>query len=363
MFEFKPNFELSLQRMDAFWERELIDRPVVQFALPKSKKDYYPLPVLDHSDPRLRWLDAGYQAELALATLSNFEFLGDTLPVAFPNLGPDVFAAFYGCSLEFADTGTSWSKPILDEISEEPLFLNRTSEYWIALEEMTDALFEIGKGRFLVGLTDLHPGGDCLAALRGPQNLAVDLLENPDAISHWMKRITTDYLTTYEHFYQRLVARGQPISTTWTTLASRGRFYMPSCDFSTMISPKMFAHFFLPAICEEVAFLDHAMYHLDGPGALRHLDLLLDVPGLQAIQFVPTESDAAFLKWVHVYRRIQNAGKALQVSCTFAEIKDVTDLLRPEGIYLAVKDVPGHDEAQAMIRNLEKWSAGTNKVF
>jgi hypothetical protein len=359
LFEFKPDFEISLKRMDAFWERELIDRPVVQFALPKSVKERHSLPVSNHPDPRSQWMDAEYQADLALAMLSNYEFFGDTLPVAFPNLGPDVFAALYGCPLEFAETGTSWSKPILDDLTDEPLPLDWRNVFWTVLDAMTDALLETGRGRFLVGLTDLHPGGDCLAALRDPQNLAMDLLEQPERVVCWMKHITTDYLITYEHFYQRLVTGGQPITTTWTTLACRGRFYMPSCDFSIMVSPKMFARFFLPAICEEVAFLDHAMYHLDGPGALRHLDLILDVPGLQAIQFVPTESDAAFLKWAEVYRKIQNAGKALQVSCTLAEIKDVMDLLRPQGIYLAVRDVPGQEEAEALIKNLERWTANS----
>ncbi len=124
MFEFKPDYEQSKARMDAFWACELIDRPVVQFYLSKPVAECVPLPVSNHTTSAAWWLDAEYQAELALAQLQNQEFLGDSMPVAFPNLGPEVFSAFYGCPLVFGDYGTSWSEPILlDWNQADTLFL------------------------------------------------------------------------------------------------------------------------------------------------------------------------------------------------------------------------------------------------
>lgn len=117
MFELKPDYERSRQRIEAFWERELIDRPVVQFGLAKPPEERVPLPQSHHATSAERWLDAPYQAELKLATLSNQEFLGDSMPVAYPNLGPEVFAALYGCPIHFGDYGTSWSEPILHDWS------------------------------------------------------------------------------------------------------------------------------------------------------------------------------------------------------------------------------------------------------
>jgi hypothetical protein len=122
VFAFKPDYERARQRIDAFWERELVDRPVVQFTLSKPPEEWMPLTPSHHSTPADLWLNAGYQAELALANLSNQEFLGDTMPVAWPNLGPDLFAALYGCPLRFGPlTGifggydTSWSESILPD--------------------------------------------------------------------------------------------------------------------------------------------------------------------------------------------------------------------------------------------------------
>ena len=110
----KPDYEDSKRRIEAFWEREIIDRPVVQFALARPRSEWVPLPPSNHATLRDRWLDAEYQARCALADLSNHEFLGDTLPIAFPNLGPELFAAFYGCPLHFGES-TSWTDPILHD--------------------------------------------------------------------------------------------------------------------------------------------------------------------------------------------------------------------------------------------------------
>ena len=361
MFSLKRDYETSKHRIDAFWEREVIDRPVAQFTLYKPESERVPLPVSTHATPAERWLDAGFQAEWALADLSNRLFLGDSMPVAWPNLGPDVFAALYGCPLEFGDYGTSWSQPILHDWSAaDEIRLDWDSPYLRKLNEMTGALLEVGEGKFITGLTDLHPGGDCLAALRGPQNLAMDLIAHPDEVKALLARMEADYQAVYDLFYQRLRAAGLPI-TTWTPLMCDGRYYLPSNDFSIMVSREMFQEFFLPGIIRECQFLDHSLYHLDGPGALRHLDCLLDISELDAVQFVPTATEAAFAKWAGVYRRIQDAGKGLQVTCEIGEIGEVMEALRPEGVYLVVNGVASREMADALLEKLQRWGLRRNR--
>ena len=362
MFAFKPDYERSRQRIDAFWERELIDRPVVQFSLLKPPEERVPLPPSHHAAPAARWLDAEYQAELALATLSNQEFLGDSMPVAWPNLGPEVLAAFYGCPIHFGDYGTSWSEPILHDWSEvERIQLDWQSPYLARLHELTDALLEIGQGRFITGMTDWHPGGDGIAALRDPQALAVDMLTHVQEVKALLARLEADYFQLYDTFYQKLRAAGQPIST-WTPLVcgrrgDDGKFYVPSNDFSIMISKAMFDDVFLPGIARECQFLDRSIYHLDGPGALRHLDSILSIPELDALQFVPGAGNEGFPRWVWVYQRAQAAGKAIQVFCQIGELEQVMEALDPRGLFLSVGGVPSREAAEAMLRRLERWCA------
>ncbi len=359
MFEFKPDYEESKQRINAFWDRELIDRPVVQFLLPKPPEQWVPLPTSDHATSASRWLDAEYQAELTLATFSNLEFLGDTLPVAFPNLGPELFSAFYGCPIHFGDFGTSWTDPILEDWADaSDLEFDEDDFYLRRLHEITDALLEVGDGKFITGMTDWHPGGDAIAAFRDPANLAMDMILHLDEVEALLVRLEADYFRIYDVFYEKLRAAGQPIST-WTTLVCDCKYYVPSNDFSIMISTEMFEDVFLPGIIRECQFLDRSIYHLDGPGALRHLDALLAIEELDALQWVFGAGNEGFHRWVDVYRRTQAAGKGIQVMCTFDEVRQVMDTLDPRGLFLSVSEVPSRKAAEAMLADLGKWSAGS----
>ena len=110
MFSFKPDFAKTRERIEAFWERDVLDRPLTMFTLEKPAGEQVPMPASNHASPAERWMDVQYTTEYALARLSNLDFsLGDSLPMTFPNLGPEVFSAFYGCPLHFGDYGTSWT--------------------------------------------------------------------------------------------------------------------------------------------------------------------------------------------------------------------------------------------------------------
>ncbi len=358
MFEFKPDYEKTLARIDAFWERELIDRPVVMFGLLKPPEERVPWPESHHATAEERWTDAQYHADLALAAAQNHEFLGDTLPVTFPNLGPEIFSALYGSPIHFGDYGTSWTDPILHDWSAaDQIQLDWNSPWLAKLHEMTDALLEVGRGRFIVGMTDWHPGGDCIAAFRDPQNLAFDMMEHADDVKAMLARIETDYYKIYDMFYEKLRAAGMPI-TTWTPLVHEGKYYLPSNDFSIMISKRMFDDVFLPGIAAECRFYDRSIYHLDGPGALRHLDALLAIPELNAIQWVFGAGNEGFHRWVDVYKKIQAAGKGIQVNCTYDELDMIMETLDPHGVYLAMSEVPDREAALDMLVKLEKWAAG-----
>jgi len=47
-----------------------------------------------------------------------------------------------------------------------------------------------------------------------------------------------------------------------------------------------FDDFVAPELDELSSWLDHSLYHLDGPGALRHLERLLAIPELDCVQWM-----------------------------------------------------------------------------
>ncbi|MBE0697802.1 MAG: hypothetical protein IH586_12845 [Anaerolineaceae bacterium] len=357
MFSFKPDYAQTHTRMEAFWNHDVLDRPLTMFHLSRPIEEQVPLPVSRFSSPAERWLDIDYQAQHALARLSNIDFsIGDALPITYPNLGPEIFSAFYGCPLYFGDYGTSWTDPILEDWARvDEMTLDLDHPYLRSLEEMTDALLDIGRDKFIVGMTDWHPGGDALAAFRDPQRLAIDLIEYPAEVKKLLARVEADYFQLYNRFYEKLHAAGQPC-TSWLPLTADGKYYIPSNDFSIMISTRMYEEFFLPGITRECQHLDHSIYHLDGPGALRHLDLILAIPELDALQWVFGAGNEGYDRWVWVYQKAQAAGKSIHVICSLDEVERVMQTLSPRGLFLDVSGVPNYEAGEELLRRLERWT-------
>lgn len=359
MFQMKPDFEEVLNRYEAWWDCEIIDRPLVSiaFALPEDQRQE--LPQKKHATMRDRWMDSEYLAEEAEINLRNTVHFADDLPIAWPNLGPELFSAFYGCEMEYRQT-TAWSKPILFDWSRESinnLQLNTEGFYFQKLMEMTDTLLARGKDKFIVGYSDLHAGGDAIAALRDPQELLVDVIDNPDAIKSLCDKITTDFLEIYDMFYEKLSAAGMP-SANWCPATCKGKFHTPSNDFSCMISTEAFEELFLPGIIRECQHMDRCLYHLDGAQALRYLDLLLDVPEIHAIQWVPSSGQDYWADWIEVYQRIQSKNKALHIcSMPAKDLKILFEALSPEGVWIgSLSGISNQHEAEAALGEISQWT-------
>jgi hypothetical protein len=353
--DYHPDAEKACARMEAWWNKAVLDRPAIQVTAPRPHAK--PVPNKHHATLRERWLDVEYAVECAQITIANTYYPAEQLPAFWPNLGPEVLSACFGSELEFGET-TSWSTPILREWDGiRSLALDRDSEYLRTLLAMQRLALEVGRGKFVVGLTDIHPGADLAASLRDPQQLCLDLVESPDQVRVLMDRIFTAFFEFYELQADVLAAHGQALRTSWLPLfVTNGRYYIPSCDFSIMISNAMFREVFLPELLAEIDWLDRSIYHLDGPGALRHLDTLLEIRKLDAIQFVFGDGAGPATRWLDVYRRIQDAGKAIHVSIEPGELDAFTDALRPEGVMLSMT-AGSVEEADDIVKRASRWTS------
>ncbi len=359
MFQLKPDFEQVMNRYEAWWDCRIIDRPLVCLSFPRDESERVPWPkAKEYSSYWDRWMDIEYRTEAAAAGLHNTVHFADSLPIAWPNLGPEIFSAFYGCEMVYS-SDTGWTKPILEDWSQESLGklqLDLDGFYFRKLTEYTDLLLEAGKGKFIVGYTDMHGGGDAIAAFRDPQQLCIDMIEHSEEVKALCDRITDDFLKVYDIFYDRLSAAGMP-STSWCSATCRGKYHIPSSDFSCMISSKMFEETFLPGIIRECQHMDRCIYHLDGPQALRYLDTLLAIPEIHAIQWVPGAGRDYWGNWIEVYQRIQEAGKAMQMlSIHVRDLEKLFQVLRPEGVWLSsVSGVSNREEAEAVLKAISRW--------
>lgn len=350
----KPDAAQSMARMAAFWDKVVLDRPPILLTAPKPNPR--PLPVTHYATVAERWLDVEGVVARAAAQIANTYWAGDGLPMFWPNLGPEILTACMGAPLTFGED-TSWSMPILHDWDEIPtLRLDPDNFYLRTLLDMLRLGLEVGKGKFVVGLTDIHPGADLAASFRDPQQLCVDLVDAPEQVHALIQHIWPCFFEFYDLQRTILLAAGQTYTSSWLPMyVADGRYYIPSCDFSIMVSGAMFEEFFLPELLAEIEWLDRSIYHLDGPGALRHLDILLAIDKLDAIQYVYGDGNGPATRWLPVFRRIQDAGKGIHVVLTPPEIDRFMAELRPEGVMLQTTAATV-EEADAILAKLATWT-------
>ncbi len=354
----KPDFAQTIERFAAWWQGEVIDRPPITVAVVKSRP--YTGPISTHATQAARWLDIPFVVESAIAEMARTDYVGDSFPIFWPNIGPEISATPFGVDLAFTES-TSWSAPIVHAGDEwariatmQPNFDNR---YWQTMEVMTDLAIELCQGRYVVGISDLHGNYDILAALRDPMQLCLDLMDCPESVVAAGRNVANAFALGFERLYAKVAAAGFG-STTWTPFYHTGRAYVPSSDFWCMVSPQVAQEWILPDILTEMAPLERSIFHLDGPQALRHLDLLLALPQLDAVQWVYGAGRGPAARWIDVYRRIRAAGKSIELLAEDAnDALTMIDAIGVEGVWIRV-DAPFAtvDEANGFIQTVAQRS-------
>lgn len=355
----KPDFDKVLQRFEAWWRCEIIDRPLASLNV-KDDREVKGPPPRQYATLRDRWFDLEHQLQWqrAWSEVGGTCPTDDNFPRFFPNLGPEVVSTLFGCELDFGEH-TSWSKPICKSVRDVlKLKPNFETPYWQAYRKAIDLSLEMGKNRWITALPDLHTNADLVASFRDPQNFAFDMMDDPEGVKLACDHVTNFFQEIYDDLYKRIEAAGQP-ATTWINCLHQGRYYVSSCDFIIMISPAQFQELVLPFIARENTILERNIFHLDGPGALRHLDALMESGKVDGIQWVYGAGQGTANDWPQVYKRIQAGGKCMQVlASSLAECVEMTKYLRPEGVWFCPGEQCTLDEANEFLKYLEKWAAG-----
>jgi 5-methyltetrahydrofolate--homocysteine methyltransferase len=124
-----------------------------------------------------------------------------------------------------------------------------------------------------------------------------------------------------------------------------------------MISPDDFARFVMPSLTRTSEFLEHSIFHLDGPGQIAHLDHILSLPRLDGIQWVPGSGNAPVWdeKWFPIYERIQSAGKCLVLhdTGTVENTMNICKNFSPKGLWLSTR-LETEDEADELLAGFER---------
>jgi hypothetical protein len=201
---------------------------------------------------------------------------------------------------------------------------------------MAQVAAERSRGRYMVSVPDFQVAIDIVSLLRSPEKLCFDLFENPKAVKAATRFIMDE---VYAHTYgeiREIIGRTSDLIGDWMGLFSQGDHDVVQCDFSALVSARHFEEFCLPDIAAQCDMLDTAIFHLDGPGAVRHLDALLEIQSLDAIQWVPGAGNPSAVEWLPMLQKIQAAGKSVYVTAGPDEVRSILEGLSPKGLMIAV---------------------------
>ncbi|HAU36957.1 MAG TPA: hypothetical protein DCX07_04495 [Phycisphaerales bacterium] len=333
--KWKPDWNVVKQNHLGWWRGEGL---VAYLTSPRNE----PLPSV--SQPEVpgnmasRWLDGDFRARRAEHAIARSFYAADAFPYTNMFTGPGALGTFLGATPHFTDE-TVWYEPCIDDPDSAPLpVFDADNPSFRAHAELLKTTEARADGRFLVALPDLIENLDTLAALRGTETLLTDLIERPVWVHGMLDAVNEAYFRAFDLLFD-LVRDEDGGNAYIFDIWGPGRTAKLQCDFSAMISPAMFREFVAPRLSAQCDRLDYTMYHLDGTTALQHLDVLLEIESLDAIEWTPQAGrpGGGDPCWFDLYRRIRAEGKSVQaIGVRPDEAVPLLDAVGPEGMFLQV---------------------------
>ncbi len=292
--------------------------------------------------------------------LARSHFPLDVLPMPNLDLGPGSLALYMGSPPGFAP-GTVWYHPTIEDVEnpEElpPLALDPDNKWWRMTVETLQAASELADGKYLLGCPDLIENIDILASLRGTQRLLFDMAERPEWVEGAMWQINQAFFEAYDRIYDIIKLKDGSSAFRAFSIWGPGRTVKVQCDASAMFSPAMFERFVVPALTEQCEWLDYSMFHLDGHQCIPHLDLLLGIEALDAVEWTPDPQvpRGGDPEWYPMYRKILEAGKSVQaLDVRHDEIAPLLDAVGPKGMYILTW-IESEADAEKVSRLIEPY--------
>jgi hypothetical protein len=160
----------------------------------------------------------------------------------------------------------------------------------------------------------------------------MDTYDIPDVIDRAMESARSLYILVYDALYEA-GNMGKYGTTGWVQAYHPVKTNTIQCDFAALIGPSQFKRWVVPALEEEAAYLEHCVYHFDGPECIVHMDDICAVKGLDCIQWVHGARNKGFMEWMDLLKEFQARGVSVWIPCTPDEMKIYHRELKPNMLY------------------------------
>ena len=342
---YKVNMEAAKEKFRNYWAHKNTGRPLMCVIARRPEVEQYSdgTPVeggyLDqicqgkyyNMPEELKWKDMEDKYQNPQRIVDRYRYFCQThafLGESFPNLnidfGPGSLASYLGSEIGFKED-TVWINKCLDGWDGVPKLTFDPENKWFKKHlQLAKDCQALAGDDFYVDMPDLMENIDVLASLRGAQDILFDLLDEPEMIGERIQEVTDIYYEYYDRFYD--VIKDEEGGNAYTVLQiwGPGRTVKLQCDFSAMMSPEDFRKYIQPSLRSQSENVDHVLYHLDGPAAIKHMDALMEIEGIDALQWTSGDAgpDGTLPDWDVIYDKAIAAGKSIWVKVYSGEFED-----------------------------------------
>ncbi len=356
---FKENWTETKERFAAWWKRSLTDRPLMRLVARRKTLPDDLEPVDEFETPRERYTDVDGLVKMFRNYCKSHTFMAESFPNLDLNLGAGSLAIYLGSDPIFS-WDTVWFKECMDDLEScEDLKFDPENYWWKTHLDMIKRGRALSRNEFLINIPDLVEGLDILSAMRGPQNLCYDLMDVPERVKYFVEQLDDLYFKYYDPMYDALKDDEGASSFTAFHVWGPGRTAKLQCDFSAMISPGQFRDFVVPSLRKQCRMLDFSIFHLDGPECIKHVDALMEIEELHALQWTPGVANPPGQDevWYPLYDKVHEAGKGLWIFIEGQNIHDLVECSKKlvrrygiSGLYLLYEEMD-QEVAEELLRS------------
>ena len=360
----------SQSRWDAWWACDVVDRPVLitgcsknppdsERVIPDGPNPLIPLQPACHDDARLknylRWFDSDTHISRNLKAAAEL-IPGCENAMMFSTGWSVAYCLPFGIQPDFNEFA-AWCEHTSGRTCNDEFIYDFDGLWHKWLIESSRRFVEAGKGLYYISpnMWGNH-SGDTLMTLVGSEQILLDCMDIPEAVSRALEAITDAEIIVFKEILAIGKQSGLSGSRAYSGVWSSKTCLSYDCDVSAMISPKMYQEIFLPPLLRAMDIVDHRIYHLDGAAALVHLPTILDIKKLQAIQWVCGAGNEGLYKWYDLYKKIQDAKKSIIVYAEYDEVLEVCKQLKPEGLAISFPS-PSEEKMLEMEEKVTKFYA------
>jgi len=322
---FETELPVIQARLSNWWEFGEQEHPCILITLPPEDPELVP----DTDNLDIWWQDTDFIIQRQMKLMEQQRYFGQAVPFHYIDCSSSAMAGVLGARMQQVNKDTMWAYPCFESIEEVlEMELGRNTFWYSQARTLTQRSVRLAKNHHFVSLFAMEGITDILAGLYGTENFLVDLISKPDQVKRGAGLVKEFWIELFAEFQGYLCQTGNDGQIGWAGIWAPGSHFPLQEDFSYMISNEMYREFVLPHLVDMIDVMEFPLYHLDGIGAIPHLDTLLEIDQLKVIQWVPGAGKERLDQWYELLKKILAAKKSIQV---FAEADEVDELVKQVG--------------------------------